>query len=97
MDRIKLIFSSIWDFIWPAVKVYLTKMGPYLADAAFRAVKYTAEYLTAEEGAAKREVAYGMIVEDLKRAGIEVGKQVLKHQVYGAIEIAVAKLKESSR
>ena len=95
MNRIKLLFSSIWDFIWPAVKVYLTAMGPHLADAAFRAVKYTAQYLADEEGIAKREVAYGMIVEDLKLMGIEAGKQVLKHHIYGAIEIAVAKDRKS--
>ena len=93
LERLKLITSSLWGFLAPFVKIFLSAMGPALAKAALAAVMNTEKYYAGEPGATKRDEAYKMIVSDLTRQGIEIGAQVTGSMVNAAIEAAVQKLK----
>lgn len=92
-QKVKIVCSSIWEFVEPFVKIFLTKAGPLLAAAATQAVTSAALQLTDAEGSNKKEYAFALIVEDLKRQGIVLGAEVSTSMVNAAIEAAVAKLK----
>jgi hypothetical protein len=92
-ERIKLVFSGMWGFIGPFVKMFLSKAGPVLAAAALAAVKATAEHMTKSSGAEKRDAAYDAIVTDLRKQGINIGVDVTTSMINAAIEVAVQKLK----
>lgn len=93
MSRFKLFFSSVWGFLQPFVALFLTKAGPLLAAAAISAVKVTAASLQEADGAQKREHAFNLIMDDLKRQGVAMGAEVTTSMVNAAIEVAVQKVK----
>jgi hypothetical protein len=92
-ERLKLITSSVWSFIAPFVRIFLSAVGPALAAAATKAVTAAAQYYAGDNGKTKRDAAYDMIVSDLRRQGVEIGKQVTTSMVNAAIEAAVQNLK----
>jgi len=88
-ERIKLMMSSVWSFLLPFLKIFLSKIGPILADAAMQAV---AALATSDmSGSDKRDAAFKQIENTLKSKGIEVGASVIN----SAIEAAVQNLKAS--
>ena len=91
--KAKLVCSSIWGFVEPFVKIFLSKAGPVLASAAMQAVQATAVSLAAKDGSTKRDNAYQLIVEDLKTQGLSIGVDVTTSMINAAIEAAVQKLK----
>lgn len=97
LERLKLITSSLWSFIAPFVRIFLSSAGPVLASAAMKAVQAAAHYYAGESGATKRDEAFKMIVSDLQRQGVEIGVQVTTSMINAAIEAAVAKLKAEAR
>lgn len=93
MTRFKLIFSSIWGFVQPFLKMFLTKMGPIVLAAAVDAVKSVQGDNGDLSGSAKRALAFGAIEDTLKKQAVTVGTDVAVSMVNAAIEIAVAKMK----
>lgn len=89
-DRIRLISSSIWDFLRPALAVFLSNVGPVLANAAIAAVTSTAVNMPKASGAEKRTAAEQMIRKELTAQGVILGASVINM----AIEAAVQKLKQ---
>jgi hypothetical protein len=83
---IKLFFSSIWTFLLPFLKVYLTEMGGIMANSAISAVKYAAT-MNGASGSDKRKIAVTMVMSDLKSHGFEAAKNV----IYGAVVAAYEK------
>lgn len=92
-EKLKLVFSRMWDFLAPFVRVFLTSAGNILAASAIAAVKTMAQTMGDADGNDKRKAAFDGIVTDLKRQGITLGVQVTTSMIYAAIEAAVQKLK----
>lgn len=92
-ERMKFVFSNMWDFLAPFIKLFLTKAGPVLAAAALSAVKIMAENRSGLTNNQKRDAAYNVIVDDLKTQGLLIGIDVSTSMVNAAIEAAVQKLK----
>ena len=86
----KAAMSSIGSFLLPFVKLFLTNIGPIVAQAAMTAVSATAANMLNAEGKDKRDAAYKMIVENLKQQGITAAESMINC----AIEAAVVKLKD---
>lgn len=93
LEKVKILFSSMWDFLGPFLRLFLSKMGPVLAASAMAAVKTVAGTMQGSSGAAKREAAYDIIVWDLKQQAITVGVDVTTSAINAAIEAAVQKMK----
>jgi hypothetical protein len=92
MNRLKLVFSWIWDFLKPFVAVLASAIGPVLAATAESAVKAVAEgALTGDKE--RRDAAFDLAVANLKTQGYQIGAQVTVSMVNTAIELAVQKLK----
>ncbi|MDY0199315.1 MAG: hypothetical protein RBR68_16050 [Tenuifilaceae bacterium] len=90
---IKLFFSKIWDFVKPFIVVLLSKSGTILATSAIQAVTTTAHCLANKDSSEKRQSAYNLIVDDLKKQGISVGIEITSSMINTAIELAVQKIK----
>lgn len=94
-EKCKFVFSNLWDFLAPFIKLFLTKAGPVLATAALSAVKVLAESQAGLTNSQKRNAAYNIIVDDLQRQGVAIGVDVTGSMVNAAIEAAVQKVKAS--
>lgn len=90
MERIKLFFSGIWDFLKPLIEIFLSEAGKLLAASAMQAVTTVAATMGEADGEAKRKAAFDMIVADLKKQGVTLGVSVIN----AGIETAVQKLEE---
>ena len=88
IEKLKIMFSAIGDFLLPFLKQFMSAAGPMILDAAQKAVSTMAQQL-AMPNAEKRDAAFAMITADLKRRGIEAATSTIN----GAIEAAVARLK----
>jgi len=88
MDRIKFLFSGIYQFLKPFILILMTHGGMLLMQAASEAVTACATNMASSPGAEKRAVAYDMIVDRLRLDGITLASFV----VNAAIEAAVIKL-----
>lgn len=91
VEKLKFIFSKMWDFLYPFIKIFLSAAGPILADAALKAVRIVANTNLDDDG--KRKAAYQVIVDDLRDKGINIGVQVTTSMINSAIEAALQKLK----
>ena len=84
---LKLYASKVWEFLLPIIKIFMSQIGPVLADIALQAVStYSMADMTNDE---KRQAAFSVIAEQLKKKGIEVGTSVINT----AIELAYQKIK----
>ena len=84
---LKLYASKVWEFLLPIIKIFMSQMGPVLADIALQAVTtYSFSDMSNDE---KRQAAFSAISEQLKKKGIEVGASVINT----AIELAYQKIK----
>lgn len=92
-EKIKLIFSKIWEFLEPFVRIFTTQSGIILAELAMKAVTTVAETMQDKDGEAKRKEAFKMIKKELIDREIELGASVIN----SAIEAAVQKLKASGK
>lgn len=82
---IRLFMSSVWSFLLPSLRIYLTQTGVIMAASAVKAVKKA--YLMGEEvsGTDKRKAAYEIVVQDLKEQNI---LDVTKNKIYQAVVTA---------
>ena len=90
MEKLKFLWSNLWDFVAPFIKVLMSQAGPILAAAAIKAVTFCASTDMAND--TKRQVAFDAILEDLGKQGIKLGTSVINM----AIEAAVLKIKENN-
>ncbi|OQY20094.1 MAG: hypothetical protein B6I36_02295 [Desulfobacteraceae bacterium 4572_35.1] len=93
MNALKLMLSSMWGFVKPFARQFLTKAGPVLAKAAMEAVTVTAT-MHGSASHEKRDKAYDLIIDDLKQQGVAMGTDVSTSMVNAAIEVAVQNLKD---
>jgi hypothetical protein len=93
-DKIKVIMSSVWEFILPFAKQLMSKGGTLLAAAALEAVKTVANNGVGKSGAEKRDMAFNSIVENLKKEGLAVGTDISTSLVNAAIEVALQRVKK---
>jgi hypothetical protein len=91
-DKLKLLFSNIWSFISPFVKIFAQAAGPLLAASALTAVKTVSQYAI-DNDEDKRRQAFKLIEQDLKTQGIAIGVTITTSMINAAIEAAVQKLK----
>lgn len=88
-EKMKIVFSGIWDFLAPFVKIFLSSAGVILAEVAMKAVTEIALTMSDADGDAKRKEALKRIQAELIGRGIVLGVSVIN----AAIEAAVQKLK----
>ena len=90
-EKLKIMGSSVWTFLLPFVRQMITQSGQILANVALQAVRDA--MARGGTGADKRMFAFDKIVEDLKKQGIEAGKDIGISLINAAIEIAVQRVK----
>lgn len=91
IERIKFLASGMWDFLRPLIRVFLSSIGPILAQAASAAVQVAAA--KAISSTEKKDSAYSAIVVDLEKQGFKYGADFTASMVNAAIEAAVQGLK----
>ena len=89
IDKMKLFFSTVWDFIEPFVEILLTSAGQALAQSAMAAVTQVAKDPTLLTNDSKRNAALDMIRQDLINQGVAIGTSTIN----AALEAAVVHLK----
>ena len=89
-EKMKVVFSDIWDFLAPFVKIFLSGAGMILAEVAMKAVTEIALTMGDADGDTKRKEAFQRIQAELIAKGITLSVSVIN----AAIEAAVQKLKE---
>lgn len=87
-EKIKAVTSSVWDFLQPIVKIFVTEAGKVLMQIAIDVVKSLATNRDMS-GSEKRDAAFKMISSELETKGIQVGVSITNL----AIEMAYQKLK----
>lgn len=92
-EKLKFIFSELWEFLKPIIKILMSEAGKALAEAAQVAVKTVAENLSGKGNGEKQQTAFRLIESTLKQKGIELGASAINM----AIELAVQKMKENSK
>lgn len=94
-ERIKFIIGGIGDFLWPLLKQFLVAAAPIVKAAALSAVTITINKYAGElaSNAEKHEDAYGMILNELQKQGLEIGKDFTESMIDTAIAAAVKQLK----
>lgn len=92
-DKLKLLFSSAWDFLVPFVRLFLSRAGQEVLPLALLAVRRMAETMGQADGEAKRTAAFEQIKADAARKGLTVGVDVTTSLINAAIEVAVQSLK----
>jgi len=88
-EKMKAVFSNIWDFLAPFVKLFMSSAGMILAEVAMKTVTEIALTMGDADGDAKRKEALKRIQAELIGKGIALGISVIN----SAIEAAVQRLK----
>jgi len=96
-EKMKLAMTSIFDFCLPFLRQMARDAGPILAKAALAAVKIVAANYSGASSSEKRDAALQLITRDLQKQGIIVGVNVGTSLVNAAIEMAVQKIKDSTK
>jgi hypothetical protein len=96
-EKIKLVTSAIFDFCLPFLRQLAKDAGPILAKAALAAVKIVAANYSGATSSAKRDAAFELIADDLKKQGVTIGIDIGTSLVNAAIEIAYQKIKDSGK
>jgi len=86
-EKMSFIMSKMWEFLRPFIRILMSQAGQVLAEAAMAAVAVMADQTI--PSSEKREEAFKIIVEDLRKKGIVLSSSI----IYAAIEAAVQKLK----
>lgn len=93
-EKIKFAMSEIGDFLWPLIKQFLKASAPLVKAAAMAAVsataaKYAGSLATNSE---KHADAYSMIINELAKQGLQLGKDFTESMIDTAIAAAVKNL-----
>lgn len=89
-EKFDTMFSGLWDFISPLIKVFLTETGNQLKDIALQVVMDIAKDppMVNSGGLAKRQAAFDKIQSTLQARGLQVATSVIN----AAIEASVQKI-----
>ncbi len=87
-QKMKLVFSGIWDFVGPFVAMLLKQGGALLLTVAVDAVRNVSVSMPNASGSEKRDAAFNIIKGQMKEKGCDVATSVIN----SAIEVAVQKL-----
>lgn len=89
-DKIKLLFSNIWEFLAPFVMMFLKKSGQVLMGMAIEIVKTIAAdpSMLSKSGQEKRELA----IKELKHRALSSGLTISTTVALNMIQAAFTKL-----
>jgi LL-H family phage holin len=90
VEKIKFIMSKVFELLLPFIKRMTSEAGIFALELAIRYVPQINNSFKDKDGAAKRAEVFRLIQEAAKAKGIEMADSVIN----GAIEAAVAKLKQ---
>jgi hypothetical protein len=95
-EKFDAVFTSVWDFLAPIVKIFMSKGGDILKDTAMAVCGEIAKdpSLLASGGLEKRQLAFDRITSDLKAKAPDIAIGLASSVINLAIEAAVQKLKE---
>lgn len=90
-DSFTAIWSDVWTFLHPLIRVFMSEAGQILGQIALQTVMDIAKdpSMVKSEGLAKRQAAFEKITAQLKDKGIVIAESM----VNAAIEAAVQKAK----
>lgn len=88
-EKMKILMSTVWEFLLPFFRQMMTESGQILANVAMNAVTAVAKGELSDSD--KRTAAFNIIISQLEKQGIELGTSLIN----AAIEAAVQKLKSS--
>jgi hypothetical protein len=94
-EKFDAVFTDVWDFLAPIVKIFMSKGGDILKDTAMTVVKEIAKdpSLIASGGLAKRQAAFDRITTNLKDSAPQLISELGESVINLAIEAAVQKVK----
>lgn len=90
--KLHAFFSSVGNVLLPFIKLFLKGAGPIILDIAQQVVLQLAKSDLSSSD--KREEAFNMISLKVSNAGIDAATRGVTTMINGAIEIAVAKMKD---
>lgn len=90
--KVKAFFGNVGSILLPFIKLFIKGAGPIVLDIAQQVVVNLAK--SDMSSSSKREAAFDQIMIQVEGKGIEAATKGLTQMVNGAIEIAVAKMKE---
>jgi hypothetical protein len=88
------VSKTVWNFIFPFIKIFLSDIGPILIQAATAAVAQAAT-MPGATGEDKRNAAINSVISTLETQGIKIGLQVTTSMINAAIEAAVQAMKDA--
>jgi hypothetical protein len=90
-DTFTAIWSDVWDFLAPLIKIFMSEAGQILGQIALGVVMDIAKdpSMVQAGGLAKRQAAFDKIVLELKDKGLIVAESMIN----AAIEASVQKIK----
>lgn len=89
-EKIKFIMSKVFELLLPFIKRMTSDAGIFALEMAILYVPQINNSFQDKDGAAKRAEVFRLIKEAAKAKGIEMADSIIN----GAIEAAVAKLKQ---
>lgn len=92
-DRFKVMFSWLWEFLGPSIKMYMTEWGRHLATDAFTLV-LEASKDNSLSSAAKRKWVFNKLIERIKSRSVYIGVTVKTRFINRVIEEALERLEE---
>lgn len=85
-DKIKVLFSGIWDFLAPFMMIFVKESGKVLIGLALRIVKQIASdpSMLGKTGQEKRELAIKQLQDKALEAGLSIGTTVALNMIQAA-------------
>ena len=90
IEKVKFSLSKVFEMLLPFIKKMTSDAGIFALELAIKYVPEIALSMKDADGAAKRKEVFRLIQEAAKAKGIQLADSVIN----GAIEAAVAKLKQ---
>jgi LL-H family phage holin len=90
IEKVKFALSKVFETLLPFIKKMTSDAGIFALELAIKYVPEIALSMKDADGAAKRKEVFRLIQEAAKAKGIQLADSVIN----GAIEAAVAKLKQ---
>jgi predicted Rdx family selenoprotein len=90
-EKIKIVMSSIFEYLLPYIKTFFTKYGAVVLSIATEVVMELAKNndMTWQE---KRDTAFNQVGDKLVQQGITIGVDVSKTLIINSIQAAVSEL-----
>jgi hypothetical protein len=86
MDKIKFLFSGVFEFLRPLIMELCTEGGKILIQAAKETVLIVEADMLGVPGTEKKKVAMQKIEHDLKMAGVRMTARVISTTIDAAVQ-----------